>query len=244
MITSSTDRIVAHLKSKKRLGAPNRVADYPEAEKILYSKFAWRRLVLGLPADSYFLRSEFLQILNKLHPGHKFKFSKGWVFRFCLRFPITSQVSTEKKAFSVEERLEKIEKFHQIIFCIQNILPRVSDIWGAFPPDKIWNADHVPAPFCVSVKRSLNMKGAPCWIAVPGPSGLEKRQATIHICLRANGEQLPWTYIIFRGKGAIHESETQFLESLPHIKYAFQAKVSSCGLFHASISFYNILPYS
>ena len=35
-------------------------------------------------------------------------------------------------------------------------------IWGAYPPDKIWNADHIPAPFSVNVERSLNMKVFAC----------------------------------------------------------------------------------
>ena len=55
--------------------------------------------------DCYWLRSEFLQLLNTHHPGHEFRFSNGWLSGFCRRYLISNQMSTEKKYKSVEERL-------------------------------------------------------------------------------------------------------------------------------------------
>ena len=46
---------------------------------------------------------------------------------------------------------------------------------------------------------ALRVQGQPCWIAVVGPSGLEKRMATIHPTIRAAGEQIMPCFIIFKG---------------------------------------------
>ena len=47
---------------------------------------------------------------------------------------------------------------------------------------------------------ALRVQGKPCWIAVVGPSGLEKRMATIHPTIRAAGEQIMPCLIIFKGR--------------------------------------------
>ena len=70
-------------------------------------------------------------------------------------------------------------------------------MYGRYTLENMWNADHVPLPFCINMKRSLNPKGEQCWIATVGASGLDKRQATIHLCIRAKGEQImPMFYYI------------------------------------------------
>jgi hypothetical protein len=97
------------------------------------------------------------------------------------RCNISSQMRTEKKHKSAEERLVQIEQFHWDLQMVQRAHPQVCPIWGAFPPAKIWNADHIPLPFSVNLKRSLNTKGSDCWIVEVGPSGLDKRQATLHL---------------------------------------------------------------
>jgi hypothetical protein len=157
--------------------------------------------------------------------------SNGWLYGFCNRFPITNQMTTEKKYKSVEERIPTIVDFHRKICAIQNIYPEVCPIWGAFPPNRIWNADHIPAPFAINLKRSLNPKGQPCWIAVVGPSGLDKRQATLHPCIRAAGAQLAPCWIIFRGKGNISQREKDFLNSLDNIRWAFQPRAWADGVY-------------
>jgi hypothetical protein len=61
---------------------------------------------------------------------------------------------------------------------------------------------------------------------VLGPSGLDKRMATIHPTIRAKGEQLAPCWVIFRGEGIqLSEEEKRFLDSLKNIKWAFQSKV-------------------
>ncbi len=46
---------------------------------------------------------------------------------------------------------------------------------------------------------AIRVQGQPCWIAVVGPSGLEKRMATIHPTIRAAGEQIMPCFIFFKG---------------------------------------------
>ena len=79
----------------------------------------------GLTVDCYWLRNEFLQLLNEHHPNHQFRLSNGWLAGFCLRFPITNQMTTEKKYKSIEERLNQIENFHRLMYRIQNDFPEV-----------------------------------------------------------------------------------------------------------------------
>ena len=78
------------------------------------------------------------------------------------------------------------------------------DKWGRFTPEQRFNVDQSPLPFVNTTKRTYELvkkgdKYHKVWIAQPG-SGLEKRQCTLQICVRAAGEQ-PRLAIIFRGKG-------------------------------------------
>jgi len=77
----------------------------------------------------------------------------------------------------------------------------------------------------------MNPKGEECWIAVVGPSGLDKRQATLHLCIRADGEQFMPPFIIFRGKGFITPEEVEYLDSLPNIRWAFQENAWANALY-------------
>ena len=79
--------------------------------------------------------------------------------------------------------------------------PKINRIneWGGYGPHATFNVDQVPLPFAVDNKRTLDMKGKErIWIAQLG-SDLDKRQATLQLCIRALGQQ-PIPVIIFRGK--------------------------------------------
>lgn len=170
-------------------------------------------------------------MLNILRPGHGERVSKGWLWRFCLRYGIASKMKTDKKTFNVEERWGEIAKFHQDILYTQRSMPQVCPEWGAYPPLFIWNADHVPAPFAINCKRSLNMKGQACWIVSAGPSGLDKRQCTLHICARAIGPQIMPIWVIFRGKAGISDEEREYLDSFPNLRWAFQENAWADGVY-------------
>lgn len=224
------------------LGSVRKVHDgtprqYQLEEEVLYMSFINKRQNIGFPIDHFWLRSEMNTILTHTRgPNHGAKLSKGWLNSFTALYNISSQLKTEKKKKSALERKPLIDQFHTDLMLIQRIMPQVDPVWGAYPPTNIWNADHVPLPFIVNFKRSLNPVGSDCWIAQFGASGLDKRQATIHLwyliivitfnilsylySIRADGEQLMPPWIIFRGEGHITQEEVDFLDALD-IGWAF-----------------------
>jgi hypothetical protein len=193
-----------------------------EANDELYQLFLNRRKETGQPTDGYWLVHTFGEILAAKWPNQRHPQSNRWLSRFCKRYHIGSLLKTEKKNKSVSERLPEITDFHRDIYLFQNHMPQICPIWGAYRPENIWNADHIPLPFSIDLKRSLNPKGEDCWIAVTGPSGLEKRQATLHLCIRADGEQFMPPFILFSGAGFITADEVEYLDSLPNIRWDFQ----------------------
>ena len=80
-----------------------------------------------------------------------------------------------------------------------------------------------------SSQHSLNPIGEPCYIASPGPSGLDKRQFTLHLCIRADGKQLMRPMLMFRGKGEILPSEKALLDACKNINYCWANSEYSLG---------------
>ena len=80
-------------------------------------------------------------------------------------------------------------------------------------------------------KRTLNIQGTPCWMWQPG-TGLDKRFITIHLCIRAEGDQIIKPVIIFRGQGVrISPQEKAALDAFTNIKWYFQPKAWADGEF-------------
>ena len=82
---------------------------WPEAEFELYMAFIYRRRYQALRVTRSWLERNFKHIRH-LH-GHDvdgWTPSEGWYGRFYKRWEITSQCRTEKKKFSIEERLPVI----------------------------------------------------------------------------------------------------------------------------------------
>ncbi len=70
--------------------------------------------------------------------------------------------------------------------------------------------------------RSLNSIGHPCFNLTPKGSSLDKRQASLILCIRAEGEQLVRLGIIFRGTGQrISLEEEQAYRKLGNVLYIF-----------------------
>ena len=84
--------------------------------------------------------------------------------------------------------------------------------WGRFRPSNRFNVDQSPLPFVIDHKRTYEVieekeqRYNKVWIQQPG-SGLDKRQCTLQVCVRAEGKQ-PKLAIIFQGTGkGIKQSE-------------------------------------
>ena len=76
--------------------------------------------------------------------------------------------------------------------------------WGRFLPSQRFNVDQSPMPFFVDSKKTYEIikpgdMHQKTWISQP-VSGLEKRQCTLQVCIRADGKQ-PRIAVIFGGKG-------------------------------------------
>ena len=222
--------LVADKPKMKKLHTGTNV-QFPLCEDILYEKFLERRLLFGLPVDHYWLRAKFLEILNIEKPDNykTARLSNGWLYRFVTRYDISNRMKTDKKNKSVEDRIDLIRQFHLDLCLFLKEGEQRCPTYGRYPLEYIWNADHVPLPFCINMKRSLNPKGEQCWIATVGSSGLDKRQATIHMCIRAKGEQFMPCFIIFRGLSCPTESEREQLDAFDNIMWAFQKKAWADG---------------
>lgn len=234
------DRVFGYLEGQKGEGKKGKIkqihfkeSKFKHENDELFERFLYRRTVLGLGIDSYWLRYQMRQVLNEFKTvGYaSFKCSNGWLNRWLKRYDVSFQCRTDKKPVSTLARIGPIRDFHQRVQEIQRSGVQRSPQYGRFPPDYIWNCDQIPLPFCLNPKRSYNLKGIPCWVASRGPSGLDKRQASIQLTLRAAGEQLIPPCIIFRGEGQISEDEIHDLDSFSHINWRFQKKAWADGKF-------------
>ena len=80
-------------------------------------------------------------------------------------------------------------------------------------------------PFAYPRTRSLNPIGKPCKISGVLASGLSKRQASIHLTIRAVGEQVVPPVLILRGLGrAVDPTEFAHYLGLENIKGYYQPK--------------------
>lgn len=210
---------------------------YPEQEDMLFDAFYVRRSLLGLWVDRYWLQDEFYEILKLTKPDgwEDFRCSSGWVSNFCRRFSITKQARTNKKDVPIAVKEPWIRSFHKQVLNLQKTGipedPAYDATYGRFGPDRMFHADQSPCEFAMPGKYTLNFQGSPCWMWQPG-TGLDKRFITIHLCIRATGEQIIKPVIIFRGQGLqLSQAEVHQLNALTNIKWYFQPKAWADGEF-------------
>lgn len=87
---------------------------FVEEQKLLYNMYRLRRAE-GLTVSGNWFVGKMHEILaNKKPNGYeKFKGSTHWINNFVKRWGITHQQKTNKKSKSVEERLPRVQRFHQ-----------------------------------------------------------------------------------------------------------------------------------
>ena len=116
---------------------------------------------------------------------------------------------TNKKRDSADGGPAKIQEFHQNLRkAVQSKQRRALSLdpvakYSRWPPKNRYNVDQVPLPFVCGQDSTYKTKGTDqVWISQPA-SGLEKRQATLQLCIRTEGEQTIKPSIIFRGQGKV-----------------------------------------
>lgn len=233
---------VAKNRTKMQLPCEQSAAYFLAEEVELYECFLFYREVLGLAVDGLWLRLEFLTILENSKPigWEEFRYSSGWVSSFCKRWDITSQAQTNKKSVPLIAKIPLVKEFHVQLLQLQLGMMCTGDClccdrrYGRFGPSRMFHADQIPMEFARKHARTLNCKGSACWLFSPG-SSLEKRQATIMMCLRAGGDQVVKTCIIFKGVGGVSPDEMSELRALKkklgNIRFYFQENAWANGKF-------------
>ena len=186
---------------------------FPLEELILFEHFIYTREVLGLRVSGRQVTLMFLSILSVTRPiGWKdAKGSSGWLTRWKCRFDIGAKIATRKKEKSLAEMMPAIAQFHRRLIIE---VPRLFDIanphpdYVCFPPEHRFYFDQVPLPFVIKIRkatlgrrRDAHGRHIPAWEKGPRQSGLDKRQATLQLCIRPVGVQVVPTTLIFRGTG-------------------------------------------
>jgi hypothetical protein len=196
----------------------------------LYLAFIYRRRYQALRVTRTWLKRNFKHIRQQ--QGHNvdgYYPSEGWCCRFCKRWEITSQARTNKKKFSIEERLSTIQAFHTFwLRSVQKRLPARCDKYGYFPATHIYAMDQVPMAFSSPAKRSMNEKGAPRGCRFTAASEDDKRFCTINVTLCANAPtQDVAIELIFdsdSGGEGIGDDEKAFYARYPDVKVRWQPK--------------------
>lgn len=98
------------------------------------------------------------------------------------------------------------------------------DTYGRFGSSNRYHMDQIPMPVVFCGKRTLHLKGAnDVAIRHPHGSGLDKRQCSLQLTIRAEGEQHIKPMLIFRGAGMVSRKELDFYESLTGIRCVCQS---------------------
>ena len=149
---------------------------------------------------------------------HVCKFSSTWLRAFMRRDGLSLRRRTRKKNQAIEDVLEVEARFQASMRRFEGV-----------PPERRFNFDQVPLPLmcCGSSRRTIANRGAKeVWVRQPRDDS-DKRQATVHLTLRAGGEApQPKPILVFRGKGLrISEAERNAWDPRVHVLFQPRAWV-------------------
>ncbi len=144
----------------------------------------------------------------------KFKASPNWFQRFKKRHGVSLRNRTNKKKDSADDGRLTIQSFHRDLRRALKTTRRrgvahLHPKYGRWIPEQRYNVYQVPLPFVVGQEKTYDICGSKqVWVSQPS-SGLEKRQATLQLCIRASGMQTVKPAVIFKGKGNVKEKEVK-----------------------------------
>lgn len=137
--------------------------------------------------------------------AQKFKASDNWFQRFKKRHNIAFRRLSNKKTSAASDGKETIERFHRNLRTSLKTTRRRNNAkldgkYRRWLPQNRYNVDQVPLPFVIDQDKTYEMKGSEqLWISQPS-SGLDKRQATLQLCIRAEGQQTSSRVLYFGEK--------------------------------------------
>lgn len=204
---------------------------YPLAANLLITEFKLRR-AKGSKISKLWLKTKMKKKIESCYgkeEADKFKASNNWFQRFKRRHNISLRRRTNKKKNAANDGRETIQRFHRDLRkAVQSKRRRdtsfVADqTYGRWLPKNRLNVDQVPLPFVVEQDQTYEFEGnKQVWISQPG-SGLDKRQATLQLCIKAEGEQTVKPAIIFRGKGNVLSAEQEKYDADVHVYFQSNA---------------------
>ena len=204
---------------------------YPLAANLLITEFKLRR-AKGSKISKLWLKTKMKKKIESCfgkEEADKFKASNNWFQRFKRRHNISLRRRTNKKKNAANDGRETIQRFHRDLRkAVQSKRRRdtsfVADqTYGRWLPKNRLNVDQVPLPFVMEQDQTYEFEGnKQVWISQPG-SGLDKRQATLQLCIKAEGEQTVKPTIIFRGKGNVLSAEQEKYDADVHVYFQSNA---------------------
>jgi hypothetical protein len=200
-------------------------------EEMLAQRIRQRRR-LGLKASRIWITSNARQIrkmplIVKEDHAAQITLSRSWYYKgFLPRSNFAIRRSSNRKQADISNSKPVIYKFHSELFAKFNAQPHIDPVHGHFTKRDVFNFDQIPLPFiCDGDSRTVDTKGAErVWCRQPG-SGLEKRQATMHLTLCADDDAIqPKPIIVFRGNGRYILQST---EASQYVRFTFSSKRST-----------------
>ena len=191
---------------------------YPLAAVRVVVEFKLRR-AKGCKVSKLWLKKKMKSTIEACYgkdEADKFKASNNWFDRFKRRHNISLRRRSNKKKNSADHGRETIQRFHQNLRKAVKTRRRRNNSrnnsamdtkYGRWLPRNRYNIDQVPLPFVIDQDKTYDSTGnKQVWVSQPS-TGLDKRQATLQLCIRAEGEQNVKPAIIFRGKGNVTSAE-------------------------------------
>jgi len=198
----------SHIKKEEQKGNTQRVF-WPELEERLYSEFLERREAGRSVRQGWFrIHSQFL--FRSLYPNIDsavFRFSNGWFRGFLDRHKVSLR-SITKKAQKVPSDYKALI-LNWLCYNRRNSQPRGDRFWeiamenpvGRYQLSNICNLDETPIPFEYLDGKTYNPTGEKTVWVKESRSGWDKRQASLVLCIFADGIARVPPMIIFHGTG-------------------------------------------
>lgn len=196
------------------------ICQWPELESHLYNLFLHCR-EQGQAIRTGWFRIHSLLAFQQLYPlassetcSTVFRFSNGWFRRFLSRYRISLRCIT-KKAQSVPDDYRKLitnwlqfnrrNSQHRPFCWLETVLSRAV---GRYDLSNICNLDETPLPFEYLSGRTYNPIGSKTIWVRETRSGWDKRQASLVLCIFADGINRIPPMIIFHGQGTVFTKES------------------------------------
>jgi len=201
---------IINTRKSGRSQRPHILCYWPELELVLYKEFIKRREEGRMVRRGWFRRTA-RRLFNEQYPhvlGSLFCFSVGWFTGFLRRFYISLRFTTNKAQKLPQDYVALIQAWLQFnrrhsqprpYMYMETVLTREV---GRYMLKNICNLDETPICFEYLTGRTYSLKGLKTIWAKATKSGWSKRQATLVLCVFADGIARIPPVLIFHGKGS------------------------------------------